>query len=249
MGTRRPSDVTPPPRRTGNADKDADDLQSWAYDLFNSTAALRNTVLSRLDEIEKLVGLQQGDDDSDEPAPSLQATPAGTLGIFLMPAAPTGWIELRGQVLRRTDYAALDEAIWWGEAQNATAPWGYRLNDPNNPSGSRSINGTFFILPNVQGEFLRFWDLNRGADPGRLFGSFQSQAIQAHNHPISDPGHAHIYTAALFGGASQLFSGPSSASSVRAEVTGASTTGVSVVTSGGPETRPRNIALLACVKT
>jgi microcystin-dependent protein len=91
---------------------------------------------------------------------------------------------------------------------------------------------TTFNLPDLRGEFIRGWDDGRGVDSGRAFGSAQAQAIQSHTHQQSHTG---------TGNAGQIQSGGGSVG----------TTPASVVTqpTGGPETRPRNVALLACIKT
>jgi len=94
---------------------------------------------------------------------------------------------------------------------------------------------TTFNLPDLRGEFVRGWDDSRGVDSGRGFGSFQSQDIQSHNH---------FFTTYQddYGQLSNDQSPP-----------GFGRDGGNVVAwntsfTGGTETRPRNIALLACIK-
>lgn len=91
-----------------------------------------------------------------------------------------------------------------------------------------------FNLPDLRGEFIRYLDDGRGVDAGRTLGSAQAQAIQSHQH----------YLLNIAGD------------------DGVPDTGVTVgpKTSNGPfpaaytnfagesETRPRNVALLACIK-
>jgi microcystin-dependent protein len=89
---------------------------------------------------------------------------------------------------------------------------------------------TTFNLPDLRGEFIRGWDDGRGIDSGRAFGSAQAQAIQSHSH---------TYTATGASG-NAVTGGPSPIND------GAQT--LSTGTEGGTETRPRNIALLACIK-
>lgn len=88
---------------------------------------------------------------------------------------------------------------------------------------------TTFNVPDLRGEFIRGWDDSRGVDSGRVFGSAQADDFKAHTHQVKyDP-------ARLNGGGG----GP-------AVDWGSS---LSTTTStGGAETRPRNIALLACIK-
>lgn len=85
---------------------------------------------------------------------------------------------------------------------------------------------TTFNLPDLRGEFLRGFDDGRGVDSGRVIGSAQVDAFKSHTHGISG------YT---YMGESDGY-GQSSGSSIQ---TGAT---------GGTETRPRNVAMLACIK-
>ena len=88
---------------------------------------------------------------------------------------------------------------------------------------------TTFTLPDLRGEFLRGWDDGRGADSARVFGSTQGDDLKAHTH-----------TQNIGGTVSSQFntltaSGPGNAS----RNTGST---------GGTETRPRNVAVLYCIK-
>ena len=86
-----------------------------------------------------------------------------------------------------------------------------------------------FNLPDLRGEFIRGWDDGRGIDRGRVFGSAQSDELKAHTHggvPQRTGDNDR-------GGTSSWFS----------------IDGIGQTESfGGSETRPRNIALLACIK-
>ena len=91
-------------------------------------------------------------------------------------------------------------------------------------------NGTTtFNLPDLRGEFVRGLDDGRGVDTGRAIGSAQADDLKSHSHTIN------VYNAA--GGPYQCQQQGSNAFS--------GTT--STVAAGGTETRPRNIALLACI--
>ena len=86
---------------------------------------------------------------------------------------------------------------------------------------------TTFALPDLRGEFVRGWDDGRGVDSGRSFGSYQADMFKSHTHtaargntPGSDYDDGTGYSV------------------------GESTTGAT----GGSETRPRNVALLYCIK-
>jgi phage-related tail fiber protein len=91
---------------------------------------------------------------------------------------------------------------------------------------------TTFNLPDLRGEFLRGWDDSRGVDSGRGFATFQADELKSHNHSISPShvcGRAGGFSATA--GSQQL-----------------SDAFLSIGYTGGTETRPRNIALLACIK-
>jgi microcystin-dependent protein len=91
---------------------------------------------------------------------------------------------------------------------------------------------TTFNLPDLRGEFVRGWDHGKGTDSGRAFASAQSDELEAHTHTVAQgPGGG---TA----GGPMIESGTSSQTH--------STTSSST---GGTETRPRNIALLYAIKT
>jgi microcystin-dependent protein len=88
-------------------------------------------------------------------------------------------------------------------------------------------SGSSFRIPDLRGEFVRGWDDARGIDGGRSFGSWQDDAFQSHSHQLKKSG---------TGGGSGAQNGPHDGGYMN-------TTAV-----GGTETRPRNMALLACIK-
>jgi len=96
---------------------------------------------------------------------------------------------------------------------------------------------TTFNIVDVRGEFIRSWDDSRGVDASRTLGSFQDQAFYSHNHNTSP----------YFG--SINFSRAQWAPDGLAFMTSEAGGGPGYDSySGGAETRPRNVALLACVK-
>jgi phage-related tail fiber protein len=89
---------------------------------------------------------------------------------------------------------------------------------------------TTFNLPNLRGEFIRGWDNGRGVDPARAFGSSQADAFASHTHggvPVSAASAGMVFN-------------PTASYNATAGSTSAA---------GGTETRPRNVALLPCIKT
>lgn len=91
---------------------------------------------------------------------------------------------------------------------------------------------TTFNLPDLRGEFIRGWDNGRGIDSGREFGNWQEGEFKAHTHQIPRKDGSWGLGALK----PTYVSGDSGCS----DATSYST--------GGSETRPRNIALLPCIK-
>lgn len=90
---------------------------------------------------------------------------------------------------------------------------------------------TTFQIPNLRGEFIRGWDNARGVDPGRAIGSFQLDDFKSHTHLVPQVNAGdHAGTAAL-------------ATSINGGTPNRATT-----TTGGSETRPRNIAMMYIIK-
>ena len=149
----------------------------------------------------------------------------GTVIYSAAQSAPSGYLVADGSAVSRTGYAALFAAI--------ATTYG-----PGNGS-------TTFNLPDLRGLFIRGYDDGRGLDPdGRIFGSYQLDLFKSHTH--TDAGHKHniLNTGnnANGGGAGWL---------VNPQIdTGLQTlTGYAdIQATGGSETRPKNIALLPCIK-
>lgn len=90
---------------------------------------------------------------------------------------------------------------------------------------------TTFNLPDLRGEFVRGLDNSRGIDSGRVLGSFQDHEIEAHTHT---------------GTSGNAGSDPTKEGGGRRDSDdGTYTTG----STGGTETRPRNVALNFIIKT
>ena len=157
----------------------------------------------------------------DETAHGIDAI-IGQVSWFATSSAPSGWLKCDGAAVSRTTYSVLFTKI--GTAFGA------------------GDGSTTFNLPDLRGEFIRGYDDGRGIDSGRTFGSSQSDVIKDHHHYVpvlprggtyENTGYKPDYHTLIGGGAKQY-----SPTSTEGFISGTS----------GDETRPRNIALLACIK-
>jgi len=167
-------------------------------------------------------------------AASLGGVPAGTIITVAMPTAPSGYLKANGAAVSRTTYASLFAAIGivFGAGDGSTT----------------------FNLPDLRGRFIRNWaDDNGTYDPGRTFGSGQTDAFQ------NFTGDASFVSG---GSGTTLIAGTSGAITTSGSVgfaptgsagfAGARTLTVNPSIQAGvrtsTETRPTNVALLACIK-
>lgn len=164
------------------------------------------------------------------------AEPASKIAYFHRTTAPAGYLKANGAAILVSAYGALATAIYCGDSANPTAIAGYRCTDPLNPSTTRNIAGAYIVLPDLRGEFPRGLDDGRGVDTGRTLGSAQSHLLGSHTHTNND--YYPVFTDTTNGSSESTHSyAYSYADTTR-------TTGAA----GGAETRPRNVALLACIK-
>lgn len=138
--------------------------------------------------------------------------PVGSI-IASASATPTsGFLHCRGDVVSRTTFPDLFAAI------------GTTFN-----TGGELI--TEFRLPNLQGEFLRGFDFNRGIDPGRTLGDNQTDMFESHSH-IEDLRDGNVNGGT--GATVTVYDVANSTHSTRS--------------TGGSETRPRNVSVNYFIK-
>lgn len=172
--------------------------------------------------------------------------PAGAVMQFAGNVAPAGWLKANGAAISRTTYPRL----WaWAQASgNLAASEGAKQAGQFGPGNG----STTFTIPDLRGEFVRGWDDSRGVDSGRGIGSAQAQDYQSHGHGVTDPGHAHSSTVITGPGgvnyAGNYAAGLQYSAGPVAWATAPAVTRISIQNSGGTETRPRNVALLYCIK-
>lgn len=158
-------------------------------------------------------------------------TPSGAVQLFAMDTAPTGWLAANGQVVSRTTYAALFAAI----------------GTTYGPGDGFST----FRLPDLRGEFVRGWDNGRGVDGGRSIGSAQVGQVGQHDLKIRTTDFSSASAAIYFSSKTALAGGIpiNAADSWRGEPALGATQEHQNTQLAGLETRPRNIAMLYCIKT
>ncbi|WP_226883368.1 phage tail protein [Neisseria yangbaofengii] len=157
--------------------------------------------------------------------------PTGTVAYFASDGAPHGWLKADGAQVSRSGFADL-----------------FRIIGTRYGAGNGS---TTFTLPDLRGEFVRGWDMGRGVDSNRVLGSLQADAIRNITGKAlvidADIGSAGAGQGSLYLESSTVQTNASENSSVgsahRNLIFDASRT---VPTAN--ENRPRNIALLACIK-
>ena len=182
---------------------------------------------------------------------SVTLVPTGAIMPFAMNSAPSGWLAADGTAVSRTTYAALFAAI--GTFYGA------------------GTGGTTFNLPDLRGYFVRGAGTNTDGTAAGTFGGKQVDAVIAHTHSGTtendSPDHTHgisnnttnfdtySYGPINLGGVFNTdFTKGSGAGGYVTYSAGASNrhqhafTTSSQAPAGAAETRPKNIALLYCIK-
>jgi len=109
------------------------------------------------------------------------------------------------------------------------------------PSGWKPANGASGT-PDLRGVFVRGLDSGRGVDSGRGLGTYQADLFKSHYHITPANGHVKY-----------SYNGKTSVAAVGTAIRGANyeSSGWDYPSrnSGGAETRPKNVALLYCMKS
>lgn len=193
---------------------------SIVRDLIEEERDLVKSVVGTIDEVD--IDATDVRNPVASLSPNFQPMPVGTVITKASTVVPDGYLECDGHAINRVGiYADLytDIGTLYGVGDGSTT----------------------FNLPDFRGEFLRGWDHGAGNDPdvldrtdfegtvvGDVVGSKQIDAFEAHTHSAetnsADPHveNGDTYIAGYNGG-----------------VTGST---------GGNETRPRNVSVMYCIK-
>lgn len=178
-----------------------------------------NQIKKRNEADSAWINLGTVDESAGTFLPSTGGVPSGAVQAFAMGTPPTGWLSCDGSAVSRTTYSAL-----------------YALIGTTYGAGDGS---TTFNLPDLRGEFIRGWDAGRGVDTGRAFGSSQADAFKSHRHGSG--------TLSNYSNTNGNYSGISGSYGLHGGVS-TSTLQIATTSDGGTETRPRNVAMLYCIK-
>lgn len=147
-----------------------------------------------------------------------EVAPVGTVNMFFRSTAPAGWLACNGQEVSRTTYKNLFAEI--GTTCGA------------------GDGTTTFNVPDFRGLFLRAWDQSGP----RTLGDVQEDAVKSHRHrlPVIKSGDE----AEGFGAQG----GSASFADVLAIIRPTKPERQYSEDTGSTETRPKNVALLCCIK-
>ena len=194
----------------------------WWYDTTNNKLYFRNEGNTAWIELGQLDQVNNKFFSS--------GTPSGAVMNFAQSTAPTGWLKANGQLISRATYASLFSAI--GTTYGA------------------GDGSTTFKVPDLRGEFVRGWDDSRGVDTGRSLGSLQTWAIENITGVLSYVAETWNYYGTTTGVFTKQtgFSAPRTPDNTDSSPAGQITFDASTQVQTSTETRPRNVALLYCIK-
>lgn len=241
-------------------------------------AALVGTAPAALDTLNELAAALGNDPNFATTITASLATkadisavnPVGTVIMYPATSAPTGYLKCNGAAYSRTTYAALFALIGvtFGAGDGSTtfnvpdfrAEFIRGLDDGRGVDTSRALGAAQASQNLAHNHAI--------TDPGHN----HSHSDPGHAHSVSDPGHTHgiqrggtgsggPYASSSMPNTPTNLTDDSSAHRITAAGTGigiygagtgmsnvAATTGISVQNNGGTEARPRNQALLFCIK-
>lgn len=204
------------------ADTDLDNDEKFLVLIRNGSAWLE--ILRSMTAVSDVTNLSTNIQADGTPTTGMAAV--GEIRPFIaVESPPSGWLECDGSAVSRTTYADL----FSGQTLSIGTTFGV------------GDGSTTFNVPDLRGRFLRGWDHGAGTDPdaasrtnrgdgtsGDHVGTKQADEYKTHRHGIAG-------STSILSSGSDLFR------------SGTETTTYSAF-SGGNETRPKNIAVMWCIK-
>lgn len=150
-------------------------------------------------------------------------------------------------------YYVVGASITANTFQVSAAPGGAAIATSGGQTGTHTAisapygdgdGSTTFNVPEIRGEFIRGLDDGRGVDAGRALGSGQLDQVQGHGHNINKS----RWSGSGYGNGSEITATTQNVSGGDLSATTVIDDGVNGTARVGSETRPRNVALLACIK-
>lgn len=161
---------------------------------------------------------------------AFDTTPVGSISWYTAASVPGGYLECNGAVISQITYADLYSIL------------GSTFNTGGEGTGN-------FRLPDLRGEFIRGWDHAKGVDTGRTLGSKQTDSMQniAGSFAVGGTeGGVHSPTGPFYDTGSRVGNWGTGHNNNATNPYVGFDASRQVRTSA--ETRPRNIALLPCIK-
>ena len=153
--------------------------------------------------------------------------PVGLTTKIHSKVVPAGFIKKNGVLLSRTTYSKLWEYAQISENIVDETSWSAGAFG----SFSTGDGTTTFRIPDDRGYFERAWDDGRGIDTSRILGTSQLDEIKSHTHIVPNQGSS---SANSTGNGVGTYNG--------------ATTTQTTNSTGGIETRPKNIAVMSIIK-
>jgi|TARA_A100001391_G_scaffold44812_4_gene26297 microcystin-dependent protein len=188
-----------------------------------------------------------------------RATSAGTVTFVAGSTPPDGWLRANGATVSRSAYSDLFSRIGttFGAGNGSTT---FQIPDLRGEfirgwDDGRGIDGAR-VLGSSQSDQNKSHVHTGSAESGGAHSHSGSTSTDSHNHTvpaaasdIEGQGQGRVYTTATTGNAwNRSTTSDSHSHSLSINSGGAHTHDLSIDSSGGNEARPRNIALLACIK-
>jgi len=211
--------------------------------IFSGTLqAGANISITTVGNVSTISGVRGETGPAGSPGAAGAGMPPGSIIHVCMNTPPTGFLKADGSAVSRTTFSDLFDAIGttFGSGDGAST----------------------FNLPDLRGEFVRSWDDGRGVDSGRQFGSGQIGSLN-----VFDPNYASFNTPNIIGRTNYLGGTTGTVDPTFVAQAGydfvarnqypnvlmtwvSSNTPIELGTQGFSygATRPRNVALLACIK-